>query len=83
MGFTGCMVEGQIAERGRCSFAELPALKLSPTDDFSLLIIYAAAKGKPQAIALNRALVKMSLYDFFCNACRSDRGGDFFREVRD
>jgi hypothetical protein len=29
-------------------------------DDFSLLIIYAAAKGKPPAIALNRPLIKMS-----------------------
>ncbi len=67
MGFTGCMVEGQIADRGE-GIRGASRIKTISLDDFSLLIIYAAAKGKPPAIALNRALVKMSLYDFFCNA---------------
>ena len=33
--------------------------------DLSALILYAASNGKPQAIALNKAMVNMSLIDFF------------------
>ncbi|MGD1714872.1 hypothetical protein [Dapis sp. BLCC M172] len=39
--------------------------KLISIDDFSRMIIYAASKGKKEAIALNMALTKMSLTDFF------------------
>ena len=67
LGFTGGIEEGQIAERSS-GISGASVVKTISLDDFSFLIIYAAAKGKPPAIALNRALVKMSLYDFFCNA---------------
>ncbi len=39
--------------------------KLISLDDFASLVIYAASKGKKEAIALNKAFVKMSLHDFF------------------
>ncbi|MGD1805831.1 hypothetical protein ACP6PL_10385 [Dapis sp. BLCC M126] len=42
--------------------------KLISIDDFSRMIIYAASKGKKEAIALNMALTKMSLTDFFRDA---------------
>ena len=67
LGFTGYQLEGEVAERGE-GVRGASRVKTISLDDFSFLIIYAAAKGKPQAIALNRALVKMSLYDFFCKA---------------
>jgi len=34
-------------------------------DDFNTLILYCASKGKKEAIALNKALVKISLNDMF------------------
>ena len=43
-------------------------IKTISLQDFSILIMYAASKGKERAIALNAALVKMSLEDFFRNA---------------
>ncbi|OZH52698.1 hypothetical protein AFK68_22690 [Hydrocoleum sp. CS-953] len=42
--------------------------KLISIDDFSRMIIYAASQGKKEAIALNMALTKMSLTDFFRDA---------------
>jgi len=42
--------------------------KLISLEDFSRLILYAASKGKKEAIALNIALIKMSLTDFFRDA---------------
>ncbi|GFZ93607.1 hypothetical protein [Okeania sp. KiyG1] len=44
------------------------ASKLISIDNFASIILYAASKGKKEAIALNMALTKMSLTDFFRDA---------------
>ncbi|NEQ37027.1 MAG: hypothetical protein F6K40_12380 [Okeania sp. SIO3I5] len=44
------------------------ASKLISIDDFARLILYAASRGKKEAMALNMALTKMSLTDFFRDA---------------
>ena len=46
----------------------LRSVKLISLDDFNGLILYAASKGKKKALALNKALVDMSLRDFFRDA---------------
>lgn len=67
LGFTGSQLEGEVAERGE-GVRGASQIKTISLRDFSFLITYAAAKGRPKAIALNQALVEMSLLDFFCNA---------------
>ncbi|MGK7903414.1 MAG: hypothetical protein AB4352_18815 [Hormoscilla sp.] len=67
LGFTAEQIEGQVAERGE-GVRGASRVKTISLRDFSFLIIYAAAKGKSQAIALNQALVEMSLLDFFRSA---------------
>jgi len=50
LGFTAEQIEGQVAERSEGVRGASPVKTIS-LRDFSFLIIYAAAKGKPQAIA--------------------------------
>ena len=59
-GFTAYQLEGMIAD-GKPGASTVSTISL---DDFTVLIRYAVAKGKPEAIAFNDALVKSSLRDF-------------------
>jgi len=73
-------LEGVVAERqgGTSGGSRVKTLSLK---DFRRLIMYAAMQGKQRAIALNDALLEMSLLDFFCNAF-GDRLLTKEREVR-
>ena len=62
-GFSGDFVKGKVD--GRTGLQNVSTISL---DDFALLILYAASKGKKEAIALQLAFTKMSLNDFFREA---------------
>lgn len=59
---------GKILEVSTETQAGPRLVKLISLDDFNALILYAASQGKEKAIALNKALIDMSLRDFFRDA---------------
>lgn len=67
MGFTGYQLEGKI-DREPSHIRGASNVSTISLDDFKILIIYAAQQDKPEAIALNAALIKTALTDFFKGA---------------
>lgn len=65
MGFTGGQLEVSV---GREAASGATRSKTISLDDFIRVIAYASANGKKAALALQTALVKMSLTDFFREA---------------
>jgi len=65
MGFTGSQVDGLVQRDGKSGASQVNTISL---DDFALLILYGAIKGKKKAIALQLSLTKMSINDFFRDA---------------
>lgn len=61
MGFTGYRIDGRISRSDKSGASNVSTILL---DDFKILIIYAAQQDKPEAIALNAALIKTALTDF-------------------
>jgi len=61
LGFKPLPVSGTIKRNGTGDVS----VQTISLKDFALLIIYGAIKNKPQAIALQISLTKMSLTDFF------------------
>jgi hypothetical protein len=65
LGFTGSQQIGTVEREGKSGSSQINTISL---DDFALLILYGAMKGKKQAIALQLSLTKMSINDFFREA---------------
>lgn len=65
LGFTGSQQIGTVARERKSGSSQINTISL---DDFALLILYGAIKGKKQAIALQLSLTKMSINDFFRDA---------------
>lgn len=63
IGFKGLQESGEVF--GQTGYQKVSTISL---DDFSLLIIYATTQNKKEAIALQVALTKASLVDFFRDA---------------
>lgn len=61
-GFTGCQFEVSVNREDVSGASTVQTISL---DDLTHLIVYAASKGKPQAIALNKALVGTNLQSYF------------------
>jgi len=61
-GFTGCQFEVSVDRDDVSGASKVQTISL---DDLTHLIIYAAGKGKPKAIALNKAIVGTTLYSYF------------------
>lgn len=61
-GFTGCQLDLSVDRADKSGASEVQIISL---DDLTHLIVYATSKGKPQAIALNKALVGTNLQNYF------------------
>jgi len=64
-GFTAYQLEVTV---GREDVSGSSKAKTISLDDFNLLILYAASKGKKAALALQLSLTKLALNDFFRDA---------------
>lgn len=65
MGFTGYRIDGRISRSDKSGASSVSTISLN---DFKILIVYAAQQDKPEAIALNAALIQTALTDFFKDA---------------
>ncbi|MBP0031502.1 hypothetical protein [Roseofilum sp. Guam] len=65
IGFTALQLEVSIGRSGRAGASKVKTISLN---DFSLVIVYAASKGKKEALALQSSLTIMALGDFFRDA---------------
>ena len=63
LGYRGYIIEGKVKNDRGATTASTISL-----DDFALLILYAATQAKSEAVALQIAITKMSLNDFFRDA---------------
>lgn len=59
-GFKPIGLSGRFERKGK----GMVSANLITLDQFALLVLYGATKGKPEAIAIQLALTKMSLIDF-------------------
>lgn len=64
-GFTASQLEVSV---GREEVSGASIAKTISLDDFNLVILYAASKGKKAALALQLSLTKLALNDFFRDA---------------
>jgi hypothetical protein len=65
LGFTGSQLPVKVSRQDRSGASDALTISL---DDFNLLILYAASKGKKAALALQLSLTKLALNDFFRDA---------------
>lgn len=65
LGFEGFTLEGVVSRDDISGSSKVKTISLN---DFALLILYGATQKKKEAIALQLALTKMSLMDFFMEA---------------
>lgn len=65
MGFTGSQIEARVTREDRSGSSTTATLSIQ---DFVYVIAYASSQGRKGAIALQTALVTMSLNDFFRDA---------------
>jgi hypothetical protein len=65
MGFTAFLKHGEVDREKQSGTSKVSTLSL---DDFVLLVAYATSKQKKEAFALQLALTKMAVNDFFRDA---------------
>lgn len=65
MGFTASLKYGEVSREKQAGTSRVSTISL---DDFVLLVAYATAKNKKPAFALQLALTKMAINDFFREA---------------